>query len=115
MIERCFICWAILGRCSQIWTSPLVEIGLKGPPVAAPGLRSQRSMVEGPPPIQSMMALLRFALSVLALVRKVLPKASAGIAIELAPTMCETKCRRDIPAGVLNCSNMMRVLGLAFV
>ena len=55
MLRWC-ICWASIGKCSQICTSPLVLIGLNGPPVAAPGFRSHRSIVDGPPPIQSMMA-----------------------------------------------------------
>ena len=47
------ICLANMGKCSQICPSPLVRIGLNGPPVAVPGFKSHRSIVDGPPPIQS--------------------------------------------------------------
>jgi hypothetical protein len=72
--------------CSQIWIpSALVEIGLKGPPVAAPGLRSQISMVLGPPPIhRRMAALCRFRRSE-ALASNVLVNAVAGAAKAAAP------------------------------
>ena len=93
------ICWATSGMCSQIWIpSALVEIGLKGPPVAAPGLRSQMSMVLGPPPIQRRMAdLCRFFRSA-ALARIELVKAVAGAARAAAPATWLMKCRRLIPS-----------------
>src|SRR5205085_12440343 len=82
-----------------ICTSPLVEIGLKGPPVGAPGLRSHMSIVDGPPPIHSMMAALcRFfrlsELAAMALVNEIAGSANAD-----APAMCCRKCRRLMPAG----------------
>ena len=68
------ICLAINGMCSQISTSRVVEIGLKGPPVAAPGFRSQISIVDGPPPIQSRMADLPFFFSCCSLALSVVVK-----------------------------------------
>src|SRR3954449_11367975 len=51
---------AIFGRCSLILTpAVLVAISLKLPPLAWPGLRSHRSMVDGPPDIHSRMHCLR--------------------------------------------------------
>ena len=72
--------------CSQTVTpSALVEMGLNGPPVGAPGLRSQMSMLLGPPPIQSMIAALcRFFMSV-ALARIELVNAVAGDTSAAAP------------------------------
>src|SRR5262245_17097658 len=47
---------AIFGRCSLIWMpGTLVAIGLNGPPLAWPGLRSNVSSCEGPPLIHSRM------------------------------------------------------------
>ena len=63
-IDRLFISLAVSGMCSQICTSPLVLIGLNGPPVDAPGLRSQMSIVDGPPLIHSRIADLRALLQV---------------------------------------------------
>jgi len=45
------ITFAVRGMCSLICRSPAVSIGLNSPPVGAPGLRSQMSIVGGPPPI----------------------------------------------------------------
>ncbi len=58
-MDRLLNCWATVGRTSLI-SMPLtaVLIGLKSPPVGCPGLRSQRSMWLGPPPIHKMMRLL---------------------------------------------------------
>src|SRR5205085_11250533 len=51
-----FIHPAIFGRCSPIlMPSTAVAISLYGPPLAWPGLRSQRSIVAGPPFIQRRM------------------------------------------------------------
>ena len=76
------ICLAISGMCSQTVTpSALVEMGLNGPPVGAPGLRSQMSMLLGPPPIQSMIAALCRFLRSVALAIRVLVNAAAGAAI----------------------------------
>src|SRR5262249_983309 len=47
---------ASCGKCSLIWTpSALVLIGLNSPPLAWSGLRSNRSMVLGPPGIHKRM------------------------------------------------------------
>src|SRR5262249_23757820 len=49
---------AMWGRCSEIWIPlTLVSIGLKSPriPSGASGLRSHMSIVDGPPPSQTMM------------------------------------------------------------
>ena len=57
-IDKCFICLAIIGRCSQICMSPVVAMGLKLPPVGVPGFMSQISIVLGPPPMYSKIAAL---------------------------------------------------------
>src|SRR5687767_505148 len=100
MMAMLCICLAISGMCSEICTpEALVEIGLKGPPVFAPGLRSQMSIVLGPPLIHSMMAALcRFFRSE-ALAAMALVKLMAGLAKALAAARCLTKWRRVIPEG----------------
>src|SRR4051794_36548386 len=51
---------AIFGRCSLTLTpGVLVAISLKLPPLAWPGLRSNRSIVDGPPDIHNRMHCLR--------------------------------------------------------
>ena len=79
--------FAVCGICSQICKSPAVEIGRKGPPVAEPGFKSQISMVLGPPPIQSMMQLLRRLVNSAALALIDWPIINAGAAIAEAPAM----------------------------
>ena len=85
----------------DLHASAVVAIGLNSPPVGAPGLRSQMSIVAGPPPIHSMMAdLCRFFMSV-ALASSVLVNDMAGTARADAPAKCVMKCRRVIPAGTM--------------
>src|SRR5690348_15622310 len=93
---------AVIGMCSQICTSPAVLIGLNCPPVGAPGLRSQMSIVEGPPLIHSRMADLRFFLISAACVRSVWPSENAEAAIAEEPARWLRKWRRDMPEGVRN-------------
>src|SRR5688572_22751577 len=87
--------------CSEICTPlALVLMGLNGPPVLAPGLRSQMSMVLGPPPIHSRMAALcRLRRSSL-LAARALVKLMAGPAMAPAAARWPMKCRRDMPNGV---------------
>src|SRR5688500_10171273 len=91
---------AVIGMCSLICMSPAVEIGRNGPPVGAPGLRSQMSMVDGPPLIHSKIAALRFRFRSAAWVRKLLVSERTGIVMAEAPARCDRKCRRDIPDGI---------------
>ena len=63
IIDILCICFAIMGKCSHICISPVVDICLNGPPVGASGFKSQRSIVEGPPPIHNNIADLFFFLS----------------------------------------------------
>ena len=101
-IDKCFICSAIIGKCSQICPSPDVEIGRKGPPVGAPGFKSQMSIVAGPPPIHSNIADFRFFRISSAPAAMAPPIViDAAIAAPL-PAMCAAKCRRVIPVGVRN-------------
>jgi hypothetical protein len=102
MIESLSMTLAVIGMCSQICTSPLVGIGLKGPPVEAPGLRSQMSIVEGPPLIHSRIADLWFFLSSAACVRRLWPSVRAGMVRADAPARWLRKWRRDMPVGVAN-------------
>src|SRR5262245_44455537 len=56
MIAMWSVSFAIFDRCSLIWMpGTLVAIGLNGPPLACPGLRSKVSSCEGPPLIHSRM------------------------------------------------------------
>src|SRR5262249_40257742 len=56
MIAIRFICLASLGRCSPIlMPGTEVAISLNLPPLACPGLRSNRSIVDGPPDIHNRM------------------------------------------------------------
>src|SRR5205823_1618729 len=89
--------------CSQICTSPDVLIGLNWPPVGAPGLRSQMSIVEGPPLIHRRIADLRFFFISAARVRSVWPSERADPAIAEAPARWLKKWRRVMPDGVVNC------------
>src|SRR5262249_61910286 len=58
-IDKCLNWLATVGRISLISTPEAgVLMGLNSPPVCSPGLRSQRSMWLGPPPIHRMMRLL---------------------------------------------------------
>src|SRR5690606_11658777 len=98
--DKCCICWAIIGRCSLICALPVVLIGRKGPPVGAPGFKSHRSIVAGPPPIHSRIADLRFCRSCSALAAIAWPNVNADDAIAADPAKCLWKCRRVIPAGV---------------
>src|SRR5579885_2005844 len=51
-----FICLAISGQCSAIWTpGTAVSMALVGPPVEAPGFGSKVSNCEGPPCMNSRM------------------------------------------------------------
>src|SRR5690606_32439453 len=94
---------AIIGMCSQIATpGALVWICLKGPPVGAPGFKSQISIVDGPPPIQSMIALLPLRLSSWVWAWIDWANARAGPAMAAPAAMCFMKCRRDIPRGEMN-------------
>src|SRR4051812_21332224 len=101
-IESLSMTLAVSGMCSQICTSPAVEMGRNGPPVLAPGLRSQMSIVEGPPLIHSRMADFLFRFSVSALAIRLLPSVRAGIVRAEAPAMCDMKWRRLMPEGVEN-------------
>ena len=56
-------CFASSGMSSQIWKSPVVEIGLNSPAVGAPGFMSHISIDGGPPPSHNMIADLWFLLS----------------------------------------------------
>src|SRR5262245_57542490 len=102
---------AVMGMCSQIWTLPVVLIGLNWPPVGAPGFMSQMSIVEGPPSIQSMMADLRFFLSSAACVRRLWTSDRAGIAATEAPAKWLRKWRRDMPEGMVTFMVMGAVNG----
>src|SRR5262245_5413828 len=56
MMAMCSMNRAIFGKCSLIWMpEQLVAVGLNGPPLACPGLRSNVSSCEGPPLIHSRM------------------------------------------------------------
>src|SRR5690606_13473169 len=79
---------------------PVVLIGRNGPPVGAPGFKSHRSIVDGPPPIHSRIADLRFWRSWSALAAIACPNENADDAIAAEPARCMLKCRRVIPAGV---------------
>src|SRR4051812_47282017 len=92
---------AVMGMCSQICMSPAVLIGLNWPPVGAPGLRSQMSIVEGPPSIQSMMADFLFFLISAACVRMLWTSDIAGRAATEAPARWLRKWRRDMPGGMV--------------
>ena len=111
-IDMWCICLAISGRCSQMATpSALVEICLNCPPVGAPGFKSQRSIVLGPPPIQSKIAALcRFFRSV-ALASRELVNAVAGAAIAADPARWLMKWRRFMPDGRSNMLDMVMVPG----
>src|ERR1051325_3107637 len=103
---------AVLGMCSLICMSPLVLIGLNWPPVEVPGLRSQMSIVEGPPLIHSMMAALcRFFRSA-ALARRVLVRDMAGAARAAGPAMWLMKWRRLMPVGVVNMVLILRLVAV---
>src|SRR4051812_29133359 len=55
-MAACCICLANCGRCSLIlMPGTLVLIGLKGPPLSVPGLRSKVSLWLGPPSIHKRM------------------------------------------------------------
>src|SRR5262245_61174351 len=97
---------AVIGMCSQICTSPAVLICLKGPPVGAPGLRSQMSIVEGPPLIHSKIADLWFFFSSAACVRRLCPRVKAGIVRADAPARWLRKWRRVMPEGVENIARL---------
>src|SRR3954452_6243011 len=84
-IESLSMTFAVIGMCSQICMSPAVLIGLNWPPVGAPGFRSQMSIVEGPPLIQSMMAALWFFLISAACAFRLLTSEMAGTLIAEAP------------------------------
>ena len=77
----------------------MVEIGLKGPPVGAPGLRSQMSIVAGPPPIHKHDGRLVLLLQSVELAARALVNEMAGKARAEAPARCCMKCRRVMPAG----------------
>src|SRR6516225_1220771 len=95
MIDRCFICLATDGRCSQISTpEALVLIGLNWPALAEPGFMSHRSMVLGPPPIHRIMRLLCFFLRSGAAARSDCMNPMPGIARADNPATCLRKCRR---------------------
>src|SRR5262245_39609878 len=64
MSDRCFICFATSGRCSEISIpGALVFVAAKGPPVSVPGLGSHVSSWLGAPIIHRRMQ--RFALAIL--------------------------------------------------
>ena len=91
---------ATVGRISLISTPEAeVLIGLNSPPVGSPGLRSQRSMWLGPPPIQKMMRLLLFFLQ-FGRLRPADPcmKLMARDGQGRGPATCLRKCRRFIPS-----------------
>ena len=81
-------------RSSRLICTPGAEvsIGLKGPPVGAPGLRSQMSIVGGPAFMNNMMqAFFRFCIS-LALARKALVNDAATGAVSAAEAAkCDMK------------------------
>src|SRR3954453_9767791 len=113
MMESLSMTLAVRGMCSQICMSPAVLIGLNWPPVGAPGLRSQISIVEGPPLIHSRMAAFRFFLISAACVRSVWPSESADVAIAAEPARWLRKWRRDMPEGVKKViANAPKFLGL---
>src|SRR5262245_39300811 len=92
---------AVCGMCSLICTpEALVAIGLNGPPVGAPGFKSQISIVLGPPPIHIRIAPLPDFFSSAAWAHIVSENDSAVPAIALAPARCCMKCRRVMPEGV---------------
>src|SRR5262245_43179042 len=101
MMASLSITLAVSGMCSLICTPvALVLTGLNSPPVGAPGLRSQMSMVLGPPPIHIRMAPLPLFFSSAALAHMVSVNDRAAPAMALAPARCCIKCRRDMPWGV---------------
>src|SRR6185295_1381126 len=62
MIDTLSICFAVFGRCSQIWIDfDAVGIALKGPPYSVPGFGSQVSSWLCAPCIQKRMQDLAFA------------------------------------------------------
>src|SRR5438128_992364 len=101
IIESLSMTLAVMGRCSQICMLPEVLMGLNWPPVGAPGLRSQMSIVEGPPSIQSMMADFLFFLISAACVRMLWTSDRAGSAATDAPVKWLMKWRRDMPWGMV--------------
>src|SRR5678816_1929080 len=101
-MESLSMTFAVRGMCSLICMSPLVLIGLNWPPVEAPGLRSQMSIVEGPPLIHRRMAALCRFLRSAALARSVFVRDKAGTVRAAAPAMWLMKWRRLMPVGVVN-------------
>ena len=83
--------------CSLICTSPVVEIGCEGPPVGVPGLRSQMSIVGGPPFIQRRMTdLWSDAADDSAAASTDRPSIHAEAPNAAAPLRWSRKCRRFI-------------------
>src|SRR5581483_9213903 len=98
MIARLFITSAVLGMCSEILTpEALVLISLNGPPVILPGLRSQMSIVAGPPAIHRMITLLLFFFSSWALACSARTNWTPGTARAEYAAACLRKCRRFTP------------------
>ena len=90
--------------------SPVVEIGLNGPPLLVPGFRSHKSIVGGPPPIHSKIADLRFFFIVSAFATIALPINVDAPTTADEPAKWFMKCRRVMPAGVFQFEFMLSCL-----
>src|SRR5262249_26090144 len=95
MTETLSICFAVFGRCSEIWTAfAAVAIALKGPPNSVPGFGSQVSIWLCAPCIQKRMQDLAFAVFSCASAGK-RPNFPARPAAAEPPRAIRTKSRRE--------------------